>query len=266
MRRRQYYTGSIPACAGEPTGPYRPHRPPTVYPRVCGGTVSASSLAGVTTGLSPRVRGNLCSPHLPNGVTRSIPACAGEPPRTRNCQMVSMVYPRVCGGTNPILTITSMARGLSPRVRGNHAGSTDGAGGPRSIPACAGEPPTGVTLEDTAPVYPRVCGGTWIALQKLSRASGLSPRVRGNLGKGGLHVSTLRSIPACAGEPPEDRQISATTAVYPRVCGGTSRAMASSIPRAGLSPRVRGNHDYCAPFIRCRRSIPACAGEPPRPR
>ena len=72
---------SIPACAGEPA--LAKPAPPLneVYPRVCGGTTSASSTNISLIGLSPRVRGN------PSHVIRdpfnsgSIPACAGEPRR-----------------------------------------------------------------------------------------------------------------------------------------------------------------------------------------
>ena len=54
--------------------------------------------------------------------------------------------------------------------------------------------------------------------------------------------------------------------VYPRVCGGTRRAMTAVVRSPGLSPRVRGNL-VCYCFIGCCYwSIPACAGEPRRPR
>ena len=52
--------------------------------------------------------------------------------------------------------------------------------------------------------------------------------------------------------------------VYPRVCGGTRRPRASSLPRAGLSPRVRGNRPPVHDGHFDERSIPACAGEPRR--
>ena len=71
--------GSIPACAGEPTRPGGQTRVFTVYPRVCGGTISTGAMPEGFTGLSPRVRGN----HIPCSTAGhepgSIPACAGEP-------------------------------------------------------------------------------------------------------------------------------------------------------------------------------------------
>ena len=52
------YTGTIPACAGEPLFGRRHHRVHRDYPRVCGGTGSTRSIGLNSAGLSPRVRGN----------------------------------------------------------------------------------------------------------------------------------------------------------------------------------------------------------------
>ena len=69
-------------------------------------------------------------------------------------------------------------------------------------------------------VYPRVCGGTDVAEVELAHQYGLSPRVRGNLTVGFTAVQWLRSIPACAGEPPGQSARPSLSPVYPRVCGG----------------------------------------------
>ena len=91
---------------------------------------------------------------------------------------------------------------------------------------------------------------------------GLSPRVRG--------------------EPTSAGYSGTSSAVYPRVCGGTAYQVTITKNRQGLSPRVRGNRvtsdspgsparsiPACAgnrdspfPVSGFRRSIPACAGEP----
>ena len=75
----------------------------------------------------------------------------------------------------------------------------------------------------------------------------------------------LRSIPACAGEPPATRAAARMMWVYPRVCGGT--LIVRPVPRGqqGLSPRVRGNLARHRQGLAERRSIPACAGEPTAP-
>ena len=74
-----------------------------------------------------------------------------------------------------------MAKGLSPRVRGNLEPPLATGGGYRSIPACAGEPFGYCTEAGAQWVYPRVCGGTLMYPAAGDIDKGLSPRVRGNL-------------------------------------------------------------------------------------
>ena len=137
---RKQFDGSIPACAGEPsTQP--PHRPGSgVYPRVCGGTRVAETVRLASPGLSPRVRGNRLPSDGAHRLSRSIPACAGEP-SARSCRRGSKrVYPRVCGGTRQHKTGIHPPQGLSPRVRGNLLYDWEPLVRLRSIPACAGNP------------------------------------------------------------------------------------------------------------------------------
>ena len=96
----------------------------------------------------------------------------------------------------------------------------------------------------------------------MARATGLSPRVRGNHLPYQRMSLLERSIPACAGEPQRGPPALVRFRVYPRVCGGTE--VASTFPRAseGLSPRVRGNRNKAPDNESNIRSIPACAGEP----
>ena len=71
----------------------------SVYPRVCGGTITLARLRASVAGLSPRVRGNRNRPVIRHPSGGSIPACAGEPLPGRPANPTGMVYPRVCGGT-----------------------------------------------------------------------------------------------------------------------------------------------------------------------
>ena len=73
---------------------------------------------------------------------------------------------------------------------------------------------------------------------------------------------SLRSIPACAGEPARPSARGRRRRVYPRVCGGTTTPAGLAIPTCGLSPRVRGNPSSSIHASTRIRSIPACAGEP----
>ena len=78
-RRRNPSSGSIPACAGEPSPSSASILLFKVYPRVCGGTPSGELKPPSEQGLSPRVRGNPISQHVLHACIGSIPACAGEP-------------------------------------------------------------------------------------------------------------------------------------------------------------------------------------------
>ena len=153
-------------------------------------------------------------------------------------------------------------KGLSPRVRGNPSNDGRTSCGPRSIPACAGEPSVAPALDGACGVYPRVCGGTRCLNIAMTVSAGLSPRVRGNQMRRHSDLFDARSIPACAGEPSAAATERRRPGVYPRVCGGTARVDRGKLGLEGLSPRVRGNHLHEVEPVASQGSIPACAGEP----
>ena len=214
---------------------------------------------------------------------RSIPACAGEPAGNWAGILPNEVYPRVCGGTRGAIVQGHQTRvyprvcggtfypstekcpvcGLSPRVRGNPLQYRQHHLYVRSIPACAGEPCPHSATGRPPRVYPRVCGGTQRMDGRRHTARGLSPRVRGNPVQRVFTAVPTGSIPACAGEPPRWSPTTPRTTVYPRVCGGTARALANWLRCGGLSPRVRGNLIVGGDGDVFGGSIPACAGEPP---
>ena len=231
---------------------------------MCGGTLPTSPAMTPFHGLSPRVRGNRLVHHEQPMPRRSIPACAGEPTDAYAVVGQKWVYPRVCGGTTESRSSGAGRQGLSPRVRGNPPAAGHRTGGERSIPACAGEPRITRTGRRPRGVYPRVCGGTPPCHASSSRASGLSPRVRGNPVTADTIPVIPGSIPACAGEPAELAGLPVYRRVYPRVCGGTSAQGLYPGAEQGLSPRVRGNPALYQRRAGRPRSIPACAGEPRR--
>ena len=172
------------------------------------------------------------------------------------------VYPRVCGGTSQTRRHISGLAGLSPRVRGNLSELPTPPDDAGSIPACAGEPSSAGVCGGLPQVYPRVCGGTRIAMPGNQCLGGLSPRVRGNPSCYRMRRRRPGSIPACAGEPKWQPLDAGASEVYPRVCGGTVQRGRVRRPTAGLSPRVRGNQTAAALVSIPAGSIPACAGEP----
>ena len=293
---------SIPAGAGEPIRTRLRTPPRRVYPRGCGGTFLPALARRSHVGLSPRVRGNQCKYRRHASRARSIPAGAGEPqtgPHWREDRRVyprgcggtrssmspawrSQVYPRGCGGTSRFACRAKVDTGLSPRVRGNPlriAGVSPVIG---SIPAGAGEPSGAWTCPAARRVYPRGCGGTRSAARGPRLRQGLSPRVRGNRGRGLQEHDAAGSIPAGAGEPhsPAGKTVAARSipagageptlpdgtvvefTVYPRGCGGTRSLRRLWRMATGLSPRVRGNPGLDLGEVTEGGSIPAGAGEP----
>ncbi len=213
-------TGSIPACAGEPSPVSQTPGSARVYPRVCGGAAARVTVKATTQGLSPRVRGSLVDFFHANVNQGSIPACAGEPQSARSRSRTRRVYPRVCGGAASRRRTSACSRGLSPRVRGSLNDLNKRGRDVGSIPACAGEPPSGVHRRGLLWVYPRVCGGAVEDAGIRVGGSGLSPRVRGSHHLVVHNLSHVRSIPACAGEPLAPTFCKTSSEVYPRVCGG----------------------------------------------
>ena len=195
-------------------------------------------------------------------MSRSIPACTGEPEDWARKYWQAQVYPRVYGGTVTVDSFTPGTAGLSPRVRGNPAVRPGQGGALGSIPACTGEPSGRLLVVKEFQVYPRVYGGTPFSFRVWVGYGGLSPRVRGNPTSAGPPGAECRSIPACTGEPAEYVKHEWAGAVYPRVYGGTSGARFPQRTKRGLSPRVRGNRPWWSPGSRGAGSIPACTGEP----
>ena len=153
-------------------------------------------------------------------------------------------------------------RGLSPPTRGNRTHGRSRGFMRRSIPAHAGEPLPPLLSRIGRRVYPRPRGGTRIDPALVHCVRGLSPPTRGNQGLSPLRRRFGRSIPAHAGEPKGDVEMSQETTVYPRPRGGTYTATQTSLTRRGLSPPTRGNQLAHGVSLARLGSIPAHAGEP----
>ena len=208
------------------------------------------------------MRGNLLEGRDSAYGLGSIPAHAGEPISARPFARKGWVYRRACGGIQARLKRSMRISGLSPRMRGNRnrRRPTDPSGG--SIPAHAGEPYLDIRRRHNNAVYPRACGGTAIATEYDRVVGGLSPRMRGNLGRASGQVQVDGSIPAHAGEPTRPSSRPCLRWVYPRACGGTRDNTCCLVQPKGLSPRMRGNRRAVVVEDLAHGSIPAHAGEP----
>ena len=132
--------GPIPACAGQPSLIAWGTFPPWAHPRVCGATLLNRVHACSAGGPSPRVRGNLSQAAPAAAQPGPIPACAGQPERSKMPPSAIKAHPRVCGATAVCCDGRQSEPGPSPRVRGNPhlKGRVTVPMGP--IPACAGQP------------------------------------------------------------------------------------------------------------------------------
>ena len=213
--------GSIPACAGKPCLSGAVSGCGRVHPRVCGETCGRRGRPRRSAGPSPRVRGNQRRAGHPCSCRGSIPACAGKPWREAHRARIARVHPRVCGETERGQLEQAMARGPSPRVRGNRwrGGMPTAVHG--SIPACAGKPRRPARTRRSSPVHPRVCGETLASQTASQPLQGPSPRVRGNRIDVESGPPLFGSIPACAGKPTALSQCDMSNRVHPRVCGET---------------------------------------------
>ena len=173
------FTGSIPACAGNPWRMGRKEAWMRSIP-ACAGNPSRCFALTLLKRSIPACAGERSFSTFKAMALRSIPACAGEPWQSRTTQISVKVYPRVCGGTFWTSIGNYSRKGLSPRVRGNLTRFLLEPFLVRSIPACAGEPATKAVAALRNEVYPRVCGGTGLGKLVPLLLGGLSPRVRGN--------------------------------------------------------------------------------------
>ena len=258
----RFSIGSIPAWAGEPSGPRR--RCPTrqVDPRVGGGAGVASALFRFRAGRSPRGRGSPPDDRLDERFFGSIPAWAGEPARSTAAASRSGVDPRVGGGATPLRAGDAPLAGRSPRGRGSPVALRDEPGRTRSIPAWAGEPTLTLQKSKACGVDPRVGGGAQGAGYISNGYKGRSPRGRGSLAKAKGAHDTVGSIPAWAGEPRACGRLPSRGWVDPRV-GGGAYGIGLGLPgRPGRSPRGRGSRALFAIAARNGGSIPAWAGDP----
>ena len=222
--------------------------------------------ARIDCGLSPPVRGSPYAPSTPPGISRSIPARAGEPAAASFSRIACWVYPRPCGGACLGVIAHRDGSGLSPPVRGSLLRGVERHVEAGSIPARAGEPCRSTLPGTPWRVYPRPCGGASRGRHSLPVSGGLSPPVRGSRRGEPPLAPGERSIPARAGEPSVGSAHSIQYTVYPRPCGGAITSEPPCALRSGLSPPVRGSHAASAPVDPGRGSIPARAGEPPQVR
>ena len=133
----------------------------------------------------------------------------------------------------------------------------------RFIPAGAGNTAPLKICTKAIAVYPRWRGEHYFCnAQRYSRI-GLSPLARGTLDQAVLFFQRRRFIPAGAGNTQKQNTETAVPAVYPRWRGEHDEITLTTEQKRGLSPLARGTRAAVVPGGRCRRFIPAGAGNTP---
>ena len=173
---------------------------------------------------------------------RSIPAYAGDPcaPPQRPRQL----------------------DGLSPPTRGIPAPPIAYNQGIGSIPAYAGDPYGVAAHGGVSRVYPRLRGGSPLRTVVYEYRVGLSPPTRGILARRRPQSQRAGSIPAYAGDPYLNANVSPLLWVYPRLRGGSEAVISGGVSDTGLSPPTRGIPPGTGVVGDAIRSIPAYAGDP----
>ena len=256
--------GSIPAGAGNPRlGGLAPIQP-RVHPRGCGESVASGRVTDLCTGPSPRVRGIRGARHAGRGRPGSIPAGAGNPPRSRTRPRRATVHPRGCGESGTRAWCARAGGGPSPRVRGIRVDRHEAVDRAGSIPAGAGNPLPGRGARVVSGVHPRGCGESVHDDAVPWCSAGPSPRVRGILRRHGGQRAAIGSIPAGAGNPGRAPDERVDARVHPRGCGESAEPGEAGERAAGPSPRVRGIQPRHLHDGADGGSIPAGAGNPDR--
>ena len=168
-------------CGGNPCQPARQNRARErrVYPRPCGGNAAGAARGKPEEGLSPPVRGKPGLVTQADHRGRSIPARAGETLAGGVVVCPCGVYPRPCGGNEIGSMDRPAGKGLSPPVRGKPGELVAVERCRGSIPARAGETTERSDQTRRPWVYPRPCGGNFLAKGCRQHQVGLSPPVRG---------------------------------------------------------------------------------------
>ena len=189
----------IPARAGNSRRAVEARTPRPVHPRPCGELGAFGDEALHRGGSSPPVRGTQDEAGVRHGGLRFIPARAGNSRLSRIRLLSPAVHPRPCGELFFHFPPSEIGAGSSPPVRGTRSGQRARGGGPRFIPARAGNSTSRAWPGAPATVHPRPCGELRNVEIVAGKMHGSSPPVRGTLRDCPGGAAPERFIPARAG-------------------------------------------------------------------
>ncbi len=250
----------IPADAGNTAPGARLYQQYAVYPRWRGEHASPNNNHVGEHGLSPLARGTLILSPLRTRRWRFIPAGAGNTFSLPAGRREVSVYPRWRGEHGQLTTDVVFRAGLSPLARGTLWPSRYHDPITRFIPAGAGNTSPDELYNWQFTVYPRWRGEHKCRNASLNNHTGLSPLARGTLHHNGWCSSSVRFIPAGAGNTYRNKRRFQKRAVYPRWRGEHINPRGNCRISAGLSPLARGTLRRQPPIPNKNRFIPAGAG------
>ena len=209
----------IPACAGNAHQRSWIGRSSTVHPRMRGERVVNPLFPESDIGSSPHARGTRRAARRPVAAGRFIPACAGNAGACAWWRPPQPVHPRMRGERTVVSRSTRAAVGSSPHARGTQRHRRLLGLWRRFIPACAGNA-VWLNAAPTRPtVHPRMRGERRAERGRTGSLGGSSPHARGTLSLYALRHSSIRFIPACAGNALFVDHDSILNTVHPRMRG-----------------------------------------------
>ena len=250
----------IHAYAGNAWRPAAAIGATTVHPRIRGERRPDVEIRHKSSGSSPHTRGTLCrSGHEP-GLSRFIPAYAGNarPPNSIRCSR--SVHPRIRGERFFPFASPFAPHGSSPHTRGTRHQARPGPPVLRFIPACAGNASRALTRRGPTSVHPRMRGERTRWWSNIATRGGLSPHTRGTLERHRRLLGLWRFIPAYARHASEHDQKHSCRTVHPRMRGERSAGGRTAWACLGSSPHARGTPGELVQDLVTARFIPAYAG------
>ena len=192
---------------------------------------------------------------------RIIPAHAGQTDSTGNATPRTADHPRACGANWVPFCICNNEDGSSPRMRGKPVVKTSYEVAVRIIPAHAGQTPWSWYGKCSPSDHPRACGANESTEEQQQEQAGSSPRMRGKRDRLSRILSSLRIIPAHAGQTTAHGIQEPQRADHPRACGANLAGLAVLFHGDGSSPRMRGKLYMIPSLDDDFRIIPAHAGQ-----
>ena len=255
----------IPAYAGNAhtKTPVEPQDP--VHPGMRGERRLRGLVLIGQPGSSPYARGTQRGRTAGLGLSRFIPACAGNAGTSPASTARHSVHPRMRGERGLVGVLKPPGGGSSPHTRGTHDVCLIDTPPSRFIPAYAGNARRRRCPSRPVSVHPRIRGERSGNGKRLIRSIGSSPHTRGTRIPIPLPSPKIRFIPAYAGNANWLCAYWRTSSVHPRIRGERQFARQNTLYAKGSSPHTRGTPGTMRRQPYPVRFIPAYAGNATRP-